>query len=273
MSFQPEAIRAFEHAGWQRAAGDYEATFAHATARYIEPLLEVARVAPGRRVLDVACGPGQLAAAAAKRGASVHGLDFSAAMVRIARAANPGIVVTEGDAERMPCQDDQYDAVVSSFGMHHVPRPAMALAECRRVLAPGGTVGFTVWATPDDNIAWKLIFDAIDRHGDRSAAKAFPPSGALNQIDQCVRALDGAGFVGITGEIARATWILPDARALVSALSAGTVRMAALLGAQTQAALSAIVADIDRQAGRYRQDGRLALPIAAVLASGRKPGG
>ncbi len=271
MSFQPEAIRAFEHAGWQRAAGGYEATFAHATARYIEKLLDVARVARGRHVLDVACGPGQLAAAAAARGATVHALDFSAAMVRIARDANPGVVVSEGDAERMPYQDDQYDAVVSSFGMHHVPRPAMALAECRRVLVPGGVVGFTVWATPAENIAWKLIFDTIDRHGDRSAAKAFPPAGALNQIDQCVRGLEGAGFAEVTGEIARATWILPDAQALVSALSAGTVRMAALLGAQTPRALSDIVADIEREAERYRCDGGLALPIAAVLASGRKP--
>lgn len=272
MSFQPDAIRAFEHAGWQRAAGRYEATFAHATARYIEPLLEVTRVAPGRRVLDVACGPGQLSAAAARRGASVHGLDFSAAMVRIARDANPGVVVTEGDAERMPFADDQYDAVVSSFGLHHVPRPDMALAECRRVLGPGGIVGFTVWAIPAENIAWKLIFDAIDRHGDRSAAKAFPPSGALNQVDQCVRLLDGAGFAEITADLARATWILPDAQALVSALSAGTVRMAALLGAQTPQALGAITADVEREAVRFRQDGRLALPIAAVLASGRKPG-
>ncbi|MBM3622447.1 MAG: class I SAM-dependent methyltransferase [Alphaproteobacteria bacterium] len=271
MTFQPEAIRAFEHAGWQRAASRYEATFAHATARYIEPLLEVACVAAGRRVLDVACGPGQLAAAAARRGARVHALDFSAAMVRIARDANPGIVVSEGDAERMPYADEQYDAVVSSFGMHHVPRPEMALAECRRVLVPGGIVGFTVWAAPAENIAWKLIFDAIDRHGDRSAARAFPPSGALNQIDHCVRALEGTGFAAVTGEIARATWILPDGQALVAALSAGTVRMAALLDAQTPQALSAIVADIDRRAERYRQDGRLALPIAAVLASGRKP--
>jgi ubiquinone/menaquinone biosynthesis C-methylase UbiE len=271
MAFEPEAIRAFEHAGWQRAAASYESTFAHATSRYIESLLDVAGVGPGRRVLDVACGPGWLAAAAARRGAVAHALDFSAAMVRIARDANPEIVVSEGDAERMPYQDRQYDAVVSSFGMHHVPRPELALAECRRVLVPGGLVGFTVWATPDENIAWKLVFDAIDRHGDRAAAKAFPPSGALNRIDQCVAALDGAGFAEVAGDIARATWVLPDAQALISALSAGTVRMAALLGSQTPAALRAIVADIAREAERFRTDDGLAIPIAAVLASGRKP--
>ena len=65
MSAEPEAIRAFEHAGWQRAAAVYTDSFAHATAPFIKPLLEVAEFSPGQHVLDVACGPGHLAAAAA----------------------------------------------------------------------------------------------------------------------------------------------------------------------------------------------------------------
>ena len=271
MSFDPETVRAFEHAGWQRAAASYEDTFAHATAPYIAPLLDVAGIARGARVLDVACGPGRLSGAAVLRGASVHALDFSAAMVRIASREHPDVTVTEGDAERMPYHDNTYDAVVSSFGMHHVPRPEMALAECRRVLVPGGRVAFTVWASPAENMAWKLVFDAVARYGDQSAAKAFPPGGVLNTIDQCMRALEGAGFTHAVGEIARAEWILPDAEALVAALSAGTVRMAALLGAQAPSALSAIVADIGREAEPFRKDGQLAIPIAAILASGRKP--
>src|SRR3954462_7239846 len=127
MSFEPEAIRAFEHAGWQRAASSYGSSFAHATARYIEPLLEAAEISSGQHVLDVACGPGDLAAAASVRGAIAHGLDFSAEMVGIARSAHPEIVVTEGDAEKLPSPDGTFHAVVSSFGIHHVPRPEVAL--------------------------------------------------------------------------------------------------------------------------------------------------
>ena len=137
MSLEADAVRAFEHAGWQRAAARYDDSFAHATAPFMAPLLEAAEIAPGRHVLDVACGPGHLAAAAAARGAAAHGLDFSAAMVAIARTAHPDIVVTEGDAERLPYPDGTFDAAVSSFGMHHVPRPQLALAECRRVLKAG----------------------------------------------------------------------------------------------------------------------------------------
>ena len=128
MSFEPEAIRAFEHAGWQRAASTYGNSFAHATVPYIAPLLEAAEISPGQHVLDVACGPGHLAAAACARGATVHGLDFSAEMVAIARSAHPEVVVTEGDAENLPYPDNTFHAVVSSFGIHHVPRPELALA-------------------------------------------------------------------------------------------------------------------------------------------------
>jgi SAM-dependent methyltransferase len=269
MSFQPEAVRAFEHAGWQRAASSYRDSFAHATAPFVVPLLDAAEISRGQHVLDVACGPGNLAAAAAERGANAQGLDFSAEMVGIARGIHPEITVTEGDAEDLPFADGTFDAIVSSFGIHHVPRPELALAECKRVLRSGGRMAFTVWATPEENIAWSLVFDAIARHGDRSAAQA-PPSGALNQIDHCVRTLAAAGFVDGTAEIVRAEWFLPNAHALLGALSAGTVRMAALINAQQPSALAAIGRDIDDRAERFRRGKNLAIPIAAVLAHGRK---
>jgi ubiquinone/menaquinone biosynthesis C-methylase UbiE len=203
------------------------------------------------------------------RGASAHGLDFSAEMVGIARRAHAEIVVTEGDAEKLPYPDGTFHAVVSSFGIHHVPRPDAALAEGRRVLKPGGRIAFTVWATPEENTAWSLVFDAVDRHGDRSASKA-PPPGTLNRTDQCVRLLEGAGFVDSTAEIARSEWSLRDGRALLAALAAGTARMAALLAAQEPSALAAIADDVNAQAERFRRGENLAIPIAAVLARGRK---
>jgi SAM-dependent methyltransferase len=269
MNHEPEAVRAFEHAGWQRAASTYGNSFAHATEPYMAPLLEAAEISQGQRVLDVACGPGHLAATATARGAIAQGLDFSAAMVGVARGLYPEIVVTEGDAEDMLYADGTFDAVVSSFGIHHVPRPQRALAECWRVLKPGGRIAFTVWATPAENTAWSLVFDAVARHGDRSAAQT-PPPGALNETDQCARALEAAGFADRSAEIVRAEWQLRDGRALLAALAAGTVRMAALIGAQQPSALAAMAVDIDSQAARFRRGENLAIPIAAVLARGRK---
>jgi hypothetical protein len=126
-----------------------------------------------------------------------------------------------------------------------------------------------VWATPEENTAWSLVFDAISRHGSSSALKA-PLPGALNRIDQCVRVLEAAAFADSSAEIVRSEWLLRDGRALLAALSAGTVRMAALIAAQEPSAIAAIANDIDSQAERFRRDENLAIPIAAVLARARK---
>ena len=157
MSFEPEAVRSFEHAGWQRAAANYGNTFAQATARFIEALLKAAEISPGQHVLDAACGPGDLAAAASARGATAHGLDFSAEMVGIARSNHPEVVVAEGDAEDLPYSDSVFDAVVSSFGIHHVPRPELALARCWRVLKPGGRAVSLEITSPRTPI-WRDLF-------------------------------------------------------------------------------------------------------------------
>ena len=70
-TFEPESVRAFEHAGWQRAAAGYDATFARATAQFVEVLLDAAGVAEGSRVLDLCCGTGLVTAAAACRTACI----------------------------------------------------------------------------------------------------------------------------------------------------------------------------------------------------------
>jgi len=95
------------------------------------------------RVLDLACGPGLVAAAAVGRRALPVGLDFSSAMIALARADHPGIRFEEGDAEVLPFADEAFDAVVANFGIHHVAEPNRALTEARRVLRPGGRVAFT----------------------------------------------------------------------------------------------------------------------------------
>jgi SAM-dependent methyltransferase len=265
-----EAIRAFEHAGWERAAGGYEASFATATRQFIPALLDAAAVGAGRSVLDVACGPGFVAAGAAERGAEVRGLDFSAAMLGVARGRHPGIAFDQGDAEELAYPDACFDAVVSNFGIHHVPRPIMALRQAHRVLRAGGLLAFTIWAAPGENIAWKLVFDAVRRCGDMSASHAPAPGGGFGTPGDCVAALEGAGFTGIGSRKLTGLWRQTDGQALLGALRSGTARMAALIEAQSADAIPAIVKAIDRAAGAYRDADGLAIPLAAVVAYGRK---
>ena len=127
----PSAFHAFEQAGWESIPRAYQDAFGTLTTQAIEPLLDAARVGPGVRVLDVATGPGYVAGAAARRGASVVGIDFSAAMLAEARRHHPAIDFQAGDAEALPFPDASFDAVVMSFGLLHLGRPDQALAEAQ----------------------------------------------------------------------------------------------------------------------------------------------
>jgi SAM-dependent methyltransferase len=271
MRFDPDIVRAFEHVGWQKAAAHYQGTFATATREFADPLLDAAAVGPGTQTLDLCCGTGLVAGAAAVRGAIVSGLDFSPAMLEVAAAMHPALHFAEGDAEAMPFAGGSFDAVVSNFGVHHVPRPERALAEACRVLRPGGRVAFATWAAPADNIAWHLLLDAIRVHGDPDAAQAPVSGGGLGSEDIVCRVLNEAGFATPEIKLLRREWRLTHPGDLIAALRRGTVRTAALIDAQRPAALAAIEAEIGRRAATYRRDGCYFVPIAAILGSATKP--
>jgi SAM-dependent methyltransferase len=274
MDFDPDAVREFERTGWNRAAAAYEASFAGATRQFIEPLLEAAAIEPGAAVLDLCCGPGFVGAAAQVRGANATGLDFSAAMLQQARARFPAIAFDYGDAEVLPYDDASFDAVVSNFGIHHVPRPAIALAGVHRILRPGKKFAFSVWAGHDENIAWRLVFDAIRQHGDPHASAAPPPGGGFATATDCLAALQAAGFAGTEAVLVRGLWRHKDAASLLAALHAGTARMAAMIDAQTDTARPAILAALESSAAPFHETGAdagaLSVPIACYIASGIK---
>ena len=191
-------------------------------------------------------------------------------MLEVARSAHPDIVFRQGDAEAMPFAAAAFDAVVANFGIHHVPRPALALRQAFRMLRPGGRVAFTIWAGHADNIAWRLRFDAVRRHGDPGASGAPPPGGGFATPQHCTDALSQAGFVAPETRLERRLWRHADAASLVAALRAGTARMAAMIDAQRPDAMPAILADIEQHAAGWRAGAGLAVPFAVVIASGVK---
>src|SRR2546422_34553 len=102
------------------------------------PLSPGDRLGPNEIVAPLGAGPGML----------VTGLDFSPAMIGLARARHPQIEFREGDAETLPFDAASFDASVMNFGMLHLARPDRAIAEAHRVLRPGGRFAFTVWGAP-----------------------------------------------------------------------------------------------------------------------------
>jgi demethylmenaquinone methyltransferase/2-methoxy-6-polyprenyl-1,4-benzoquinol methylase len=96
-------------------------------------------VRPGDRVLDAACGTGDLAIADRAAGAlSVTGLDFSPRMLARARRKAPSLEWVEGDLLALPFEDGSFDAATIGFGIRNVPELERGFAELRRVLRPGG---------------------------------------------------------------------------------------------------------------------------------------
>jgi demethylmenaquinone methyltransferase/2-methoxy-6-polyprenyl-1,4-benzoquinol methylase len=112
-----------------------------ATVRAVDPR-------SGERVLDVACGTGTSSYALARAGATVVALDFSPGMIEEGRRRHPSIEFVEGDAEKLPFGDDEFDAVTVSFGLRNVEHPKMALAEMYRVLKPGGRLVVCEFSKP-----------------------------------------------------------------------------------------------------------------------------
>lgn len=109
--------------------------------------VRLADVKPTDRVLDCACGTGDLTRAFADAGAkAVTGLDFTPEMLDIARSRRlspqestaENISYVQGDAQNLPFDDESFDIVSIAFGIRNVARPPQALAEFRRVLRPGG---------------------------------------------------------------------------------------------------------------------------------------
>jgi SAM-dependent methyltransferase len=115
-------------------------------------LVDELPIRPGQRVLDVACGAGNVAVPAAAAGADVTGLDIAPALLArgAAEAWAAGVDVTwvEGDAEDLPFDDASFDVVTSAVGVMFCPSHERAAAELVRVCRPGGAIGLISW-TPE----------------------------------------------------------------------------------------------------------------------------
>jgi SAM-dependent methyltransferase len=114
-----------------------------------EAFVERLSIPAGARVLDVACGTGNLAIPLARKGAIVTGVDIAPNLLVQARerAASEGLSVQfdEGDAEQLPYADSSLDVVVTMFGAMFAPRPEMVASELARVLKPGGLLAMANW--------------------------------------------------------------------------------------------------------------------------------
>lgn len=176
--------------------------------------VDLCAVGPDDRVLDVACGTGDLTEAFRARGpARVVGVDFTAEMLDIARAKagetgrrhRPEAEYRLGDAMDLDVPDASFDVVSIAFGIRNVAEPDRAFAEFRRVLAPGGRLAILEFATPRNpllRVGHDLWTKGIMPRtasliaGDRAGAYRYLPRSVSTFLepDQLAARVEAAGF-------------------------------------------------------------------------------
>jgi SAM-dependent methyltransferase len=213
------------------------------------------------------------AATARAHGAAATGVDVSPGMVALARQAHPGIDFCVADAVALPFPDAAFEAVVCNFALGHFPGPEAALAECVRVLAPGGALAFSWWDQPERQRVQGLFREAIAELGLPPAPDVPPGHDTLRYSDAEAFAdlLRGAGLGGVAVAAHRTTHPMPDIEALWRA-GMGSLAVTASAVAAQDAATQARVRDaIARRAEAYRGPRGLEILIAFLIGAGHKP--
>jgi ubiquinone/menaquinone biosynthesis C-methylase UbiE len=181
-STEMDALKTRLRAIW--IAGDFGQIAKYYTDE-AEAFINRLNLRPGMKVLDVACGTGNLALPAARAGADVTGADIAPNLVEQARenAKREGLTAQfdEGDAEAMPYADASFDAVITMFGAMFAPRPDLTAIELKRVCRPDGFIAMANW-TPTGFVG--QMFKTVASH-------APPPPGmpapVLWGVDEVVR--------------------------------------------------------------------------------------
>lgn len=237
-------------------------------------LLDAVSLAPGSRVLDVACGTGIVARLARARigdKARIVAIDRSPAMLAVARAVEPTIDWREGDATELPVRDDeQFDVVVCQEGLQFFPDRPAAMRAIRRVLAPGGRVGVAVWRSLEENGLFHDLGLVAERYlGPIDDARhSFADAEALAQL------LTDAGFTDVrVDRVSRETHFALDPAVLARLNAIAVIGMTAtgkaMSDAERAAMTDAIVSASLPVAAPYVADGVLTFQTSANIAVAR----
>jgi SAM-dependent methyltransferase len=269
---EAERLRSFERQRHDAMAETYAGFFTNVTRLAIAPLLDAAGVSAGTRHLDVATGPGLLAAEAQRRGASVTGVDLSPGMIELAGRRHPGIAFQVAEVEHLPFPDGAFDAVTCGFGFGHFPWPEAALAECVRTLRPGGRIAVSWWAEPHRQRVQGLFRDAVAEVGVAPPPELPKGHSSLRfcDVEELRRLLAGAGLAEVAIGNHESTHFVADVETLWNGGLGSLALSASAIRNQDAATQAAIKAALERRAAAYRTERGLEIPVAFRVGAGRK---
>ena len=232
---------------WGAAVPDWAAFTEPQNIRLWEAMLAATGVGAGTRFFDAGCGAGGASERAQGLGAVVSGLDASDGMIAFARRRLPEADLRVGDLVSLPFEDDSFDAVLACNSVQFTGDPVAALAEIRRVSAPGGRVSVCTWDEEekcDQRFLVRAMAQVMPGPHKGPGPFALSPPGALEAL------IEEAGLRVIGGDSVAAPFVYADAeQAWRAQRSAGTFQRAInLAGEET---LKAALTEVYQ---RYRTD-------------------
>jgi len=223
-------------------------------------------------VLDVACGTGVLARAAAwQAGASGHavGLDIAPAMLAIAKRIAPAIEWREGSADALPFPDQSFDAVVSQFGLMFFADREKSLLEMMRVLVGGGHLAVAVWDSLDNMPAFADEVALLDRSAGSEAANALRAPFVLGDTNGLTELASKSQVAAIQLQTHAGTAHFPSIRSWVEADLRGWLPAVGVFLDEEK--IQQVLGDAEQVLRRYaNRDGHAVFDVSAHIISGVK---
>ena len=231
---------------------------------------DAAKIESGQAVLDVACGTGVLALAAAEivgQNGSVTGLDINEGMLELARRKAPHVDWRQGRAESLPFSDNTFDAVISQFGLMFFDNRQAAIKEMVRVLHPGGRLAIAVWDSLENTPGYAAVTGLLQRLFGAEVADALRAPYVLGDKASLRAPFGGAGLTDLTIKTYQGTARFPSLDSWMYTDVKGWTLASILDDAQFNL--------LRKEAGRELQqfvgsDGRVAFPAPAHIVTAVK---
>jgi SAM-dependent methyltransferase len=243
----------------------YETRFVPAIfAEWAGPLLDAASVRSGQSVLDVACGTGVLARAAAARvgpTGRVVGLDRGEGMLTVARRLRPDLEWRQGDAAELPFPDGTFDAVLCQSALMFFPDATGALREMGRVCVRGGTVGVQVFSSADAQPGYGPWIEMVAQWAGPEAISLLSTYWVHGDLDVLSRRFETAGLevTDIHTRVGTARFSSIEDMVLTEIASTP------LADRITDEVERRILAESEEVLGRFRSDSGVEVPLAGHL--------
>src|SRR6476646_576078 len=276
-----DELRAHLQGMWASVAGSWAEHAEYADARgaaAAEGMLDLTLPRPGERVLELACGPGGLGLAAAKRVApqgEVVVSDVAAEMTSIASTRADALGLTNVstrllDLERIEEPDGSYDVVLCREGLMFALDPARAAREIRRVLRPGGRFAVAVWGPRERNPWLGVVFDAVSAQ----LGRPVPPPGipgpfSLGDADRLAGLLAAAELADVVVSELSVPLRAGSFDEWWTRTSALAGPLAQMLASLPEDAAHALRARVREATDPYETPAGLEFPGVTLLAAGR----